>query len=220
MFESLVEKILDAINKHIDACNNDVSAILLVGGFSESKYLQERVKQKFNRRLRNKISFPESPVTAVVEGAVQYGLRQEVISTRVLKRTYGTDVARRWVPGDDDDRKLPGGAIIEFSRLAERGEEVPVNAAIPRIFTPGCIFQRKMGLDVYITEAQDAKYCDPPEPSDVRLLGKWSIDIPITLSERPILFLLIFGELEIRASALNLATGEEHEITFEFNEEF
>jgi hypothetical protein len=104
--------------------------------------------------------------------------------------------------------------------LAERGDEIPVNTAIPRIFTPGCIFQTKMGLDVYITDEQDAKYCDPPDPSDVKLLGKWSIDIPVTFSERPILFLLIFGELEIGAAALNLETGEDHETTFEFDKEF
>ena len=83
MFDSLVEKILDAINKHLDASKN-VSAILLVGGFSESKYLQERVKQKFNRRLRNKISFPESPVTAVVEGGNIYIYTYTFIYTIVI----------------------------------------------------------------------------------------------------------------------------------------
>jgi|ERR1044072_580759 actin-like ATPase involved in cell morphogenesis len=72
MFDPVVEKILDAINKHLDACNNDVSAMLLVGGFSESKYLQERIKQRFNRKLQSKISFPERPVTAVVEGGNIY----------------------------------------------------------------------------------------------------------------------------------------------------
>ena len=101
--------------------------------------------------------------------------------------------------------------------MAERGDEIPVNAAIPNLFSPSSIFQRKMGLDVYITDGQDAKYCDQP---DVKLLGNWSIDIPITLGPRPILFLLVFGELEIGAVALNLETGDEHEISFEFDEEF
>ena len=40
---------------------------MLVGGFNESKYLQEWVKQRFNHRLQDKVSFPERPVTAVVE---------------------------------------------------------------------------------------------------------------------------------------------------------
>ena len=82
----------------------------------------------------------------------------------------GTDVARQWEPDDSKDRRLPGDIILEFSRLAERWKEIPINRAIPRIFTPGCIFQTKMGLDIYITDEHDAKYCDPPDPVDVNYL--------------------------------------------------
>jgi hypothetical protein len=57
MFDPVVDKILDAVSEHLDACNNSVSAMLLVGGFIESKYLQERVIQRFNRSLHNKIYF-------------------------------------------------------------------------------------------------------------------------------------------------------------------
>jgi hypothetical protein len=68
MFDPVVDKILDAVSEHLDVCNNNVSAMLLVGGFSESKYLQERAKQKFNRRFHNKIFFPERPAVAALEG--------------------------------------------------------------------------------------------------------------------------------------------------------
>lgn len=110
MFDVVIKKILDLISEHLDESNEEVSAMLLVGGFSESKYLREKVKEKFKSKL--KISFPESPATAIVEGgnfisisihllklyiyfiillilAVQYGLNRDVIATRVLKWTYG-----------------------------------------------------------------------------------------------------------------------------------
>ena len=122
-----------------------------------------------------------------------------------------------WKPNDPENRKIPGGRIIEFSRLIKCGEEIPVNAAIPRIFTPGCIFQRRMGLDVYVTEKEDADFCDSP---GVRSLCNWSIDLPITLGPRPVLYFLIFGEIEISAVAINLETGRKHETTLEFNEKF
>ncbi|CAB4459731.1 unnamed protein product [Rhizophagus irregularis] len=164
------------------------------------------------------------PATAIVEGAVQYGLNRDVIATRVLKWTYGTDVARMWKSGDPDDRKIPndgfmgmGDRIIEFSRLVKCGEEIPVNAAIPRIFTPGHVFQRFMGLDIYITDKEDADFCDS---DGVKPLGNWVIDLPITFSPRPILFFLIFGEIEISAIAVNLETGRKHETTFKFDEDF
>ncbi|CAB4434885.1 unnamed protein product [Rhizophagus irregularis] len=159
------------ISEHLDESNEEVSAMLLVGGFSESKYLREKVKEKFNSRV--KISFPDSPATAIVEGAVQYGLNRDVIATRVLKWTYGTDVARMWKSGDPDDRKIPSDGFM----------------AIPRIFTPGHVFQRFMGLDIYITDKEDADFCDS---DGVKPLGNWVIDLPITFSPRPILFFLDF----------------------------
>uniref|UniRef100_U9T1Y6 Actin-like ATPase domain-containing protein n=1 Tax=Rhizophagus irregularis (strain DAOM 181602 / DAOM 197198 / MUCL 43194) TaxID=747089 RepID=U9T1Y6_RHIID len=205
----------ELISKHLDE-SNDVSAMLLVGGFSESKYLQELISQKFQDRLQNKIYFPEHPATAIVEGAVKYGLNREVIATRVLKWTYGTDVARKWKSDDPEERKLPGSnQVIEFSQLIECEKEIPINKVVSRIFTPGCIFQRKMGLDIYITEEHDADFCDSP---GVKLLGKWSIKLPITLGLRPVLFLLVFGEIEISAIAINLETGRKHKTRFELLE--
>lgn len=72
MFDPVIEKIIELISKHLDESNNDVSAMLLVGGFSESKYLQELISQKFQDRLQNKIYFPEHPATAIVEGGNLY----------------------------------------------------------------------------------------------------------------------------------------------------
>ncbi|GBC00593.1 hypothetical protein RclHR1_03900010 [Rhizophagus clarus] len=225
MFDPVINQILDLISEHLDETNEEISAMLLVGGFSESKYLREKVREKFNDKLKKKISFPDRPITAIVDGAVQYGLKRDIIATRVLKWTYGTDVTREWKQGDPEDRKFPGGdgfmgrgdGIVEFSRLAKCGEEIPVNAAIPRIFSPGCILQRFMGLDIYITDKEDADFCDSP---GVKQLGNWVIDIPITLTPRPILFFLIFGEIELNAIAINLETGRKHETTFKVDENF
>ncbi|RIA90019.1 hypothetical protein C1645_849873 [Glomus cerebriforme] len=222
MFDPVIKEIIDLINEHLDDNNKDnnvVSAMLLVGGFSESKYLQKRIKQEFDDKLsnKNKIAFPENPMIAIVEGAVQYGLRQEVIATRILKWTYGTDVARKWLPSDPEDRKLPGGQIVEFSRLIECEKEIAVDTVIQNIFTPGCIFQTKMGLDLYITEQHDADFCDSP---GVKRLGNWSINLPITFSPRPVLYLLIFGDIELSAVAVNLETGVVHETTYKSDGNF
>ena len=72
MFDPVIKEILDLISKHLDESNDNVSAMLLVGGFSESRYLREEIKQKFNDRLQNRIFFPEHPITAIVEGGNLY----------------------------------------------------------------------------------------------------------------------------------------------------
>ncbi|PKY61092.1 hypothetical protein RhiirA4_521016 [Rhizophagus irregularis] len=71
-------------------------AMILVGGFSESKYLQTRIKQEFYRGNIN-IIVPARPLTVIAEGAVQYGLmldkldeldKTTTISPRVFEKTY------------------------------------------------------------------------------------------------------------------------------------
>jgi hypothetical protein len=39
--------------------------MILVGGFSESKYLQERIQKRFRHRLESKICVPSQPITAI-----------------------------------------------------------------------------------------------------------------------------------------------------------
>jgi hypothetical protein len=67
MFDPVIEKILRLIREQLDASDN-ISAMLLVGGFSESKYLQMRIEQEFNQKLANKISVPAHPIAAIVKG--------------------------------------------------------------------------------------------------------------------------------------------------------
>ncbi|GBB94068.1 hypothetical protein RclHR1_22870002 [Rhizophagus clarus] len=212
MFDPIVAKVLCLIRTQLNA-NKNCKAMFLVGGFSESKYLQARVRKEYGQKIKN-ISVPLNPMAAIVQGAVRFGLRKEVVATRVLKWTYGTDVARRWERGDPINRILPGGIIVEFSKLAVKGEIVPVDSGIQTVFTPGSIFQSEVGFDIYTTDNENAKFCDSP---GVKLLGNWSINIPITLNVRPILFIMSFGEIEIEAHAFNLETGDRYDNTFELD---
>ena len=50
-FDPVIDKILKLIEQQLKKCP-DCSIMFLVGGFSESKYLQSRVKQKFRRRIK------------------------------------------------------------------------------------------------------------------------------------------------------------------------
>ena len=73
-FDPVVEKIITLIENQLSAAKNKVSAMFMVGGFSESKYLFKRVKQKFDTRVPI-IAIPSDPIAAVVRGAVLYGKR-------------------------------------------------------------------------------------------------------------------------------------------------
>ncbi|CAI2165737.1 3943_t:CDS:2 [Funneliformis geosporum] len=73
MFDPVVEKILNLIHKQLNSSLETCSAMFLIGGFSESKYLQRRIKENFAHRVHT-ILVPGSPIVTIELGAVIYGL--------------------------------------------------------------------------------------------------------------------------------------------------
>src|SRR6266498_1265088 len=51
IFEPVVQKILHLIKTQLNKTRETCSAMFLVGGFSESKYLQKRIIKQFDRRV-------------------------------------------------------------------------------------------------------------------------------------------------------------------------
>ncbi|RIA82063.1 hypothetical protein C1645_789124, partial [Glomus cerebriforme] len=215
MFDPVIERITRLIDSQLRSCDNDCSTLLLVGGFSESKYLQLKIKEKFSKKVQL-ISIPPQPVTAIIKGAVQYGLREEIVSTRVLKWTYGTDIARKWQQNDPIDKRRDDGLIIAFERLAKRGTQIAVDEKVHRAFLACDKTQRKMGLDLYVTPQDDAKFCDE---NGVKTIGKWSIELPDSLNDndRSILYTMVFGNVEIQVTALNSGTKELFKTSFDLD---
>ncbi|PKC05328.1 hypothetical protein RhiirA5_421046 [Rhizophagus irregularis] len=73
MFDPIVKKIIKLIYTQLHLINNNCLAILMVGKFSESKYLQSRIKQEFSSKVKL-ITIPPQPVVAIMKGAVDFGL--------------------------------------------------------------------------------------------------------------------------------------------------
>jgi tRNA A37 threonylcarbamoyltransferase TsaD len=66
MFDPVVAKVLCLIRSQLNASKN-CKAMFLVGGFSESKYLQARVMKEYGQKIKN-ISVPPNPMAAIVKG--------------------------------------------------------------------------------------------------------------------------------------------------------
>ncbi|CAG8506950.1 24861_t:CDS:2 [Racocetra persica] len=213
MFDPVIDKIIKLIHGRLDALDSPCSTMLLVGGFSESKYLVSRIRNEFNEIVPN-ISVPSNPMLAIVKGAVQYGSFQKIIVDRILKWTYGTDIIRKWNQSDPLDRKIDDHIKV-FSRLAKRGDRVAVGERVLRIFSTTHILQHLMGLDLFVTRDDDAKYCDS---QGVELLDKFNINVPITGTEkRAILYIMNFGMAEIQVTAINPDNGMKYERVFDLD---
>ncbi|CAG8494800.1 11423_t:CDS:2, partial [Ambispora leptoticha] len=205
-FERAVRGVIRAIREKLSTCDQKkVSAIFLVGGFAESKYLSMKIKKEFNDSVRT-ISVPPNPITSVMRGAVLYELKKDINYTRTLKRTYGIQICRDWIPGDPIERKDARSLIDIFSAIVKRGTKVSIDQEFKFIGQPAFPRARKVDIGIYSTESDDANYCDEP---GMQFHGKLEIDLwDVHLGlERDVEIIIKFGKLETVVFAKSLTTG-------------
>lgn len=95
IFDPIIKDIICLIKEQISMTGGDVNAVVLVGGFGQSRYLKSQVKEAISSRTQ--VLQPESAWTAVVKGAAIHGLghhepalSQVGVTSRVARRSYGT----------------------------------------------------------------------------------------------------------------------------------
>jgi hypothetical protein len=188
MFDPIVERILKLIAIQLENCKDECSIMFLVGGFSQSVYLQKKIKEKFKDVVKI-ISVPTHPIATVVRGATLYGLGfydmmnkesedniQYILKDRVLKFTYGIKLYESWRKGDPIERRTPKGDIIKFRRIAKKGDRVEIDKEIIVDNLGPCVpFQTIATFYIYYTREDNAKYCDEP---GMELLGTLKINLP------------------------------------------
>ncbi|CAB4438833.1 unnamed protein product [Rhizophagus irregularis] len=222
MFDSIIDRIIRLIHVQLENIQKACSAIFLVGGFSENKYLQRRIKQEFCHDIKC-LRISDQPIAAISRGAVVYGLSIKssdcIISSSVLKYTYGIKLCVDWKEGDPIERKTFHGKVIKFSPLVRKGTVVKVdqvfNSSNHRPSNPS---QTALNFALYRTSEYNAEYCDGP---GVELLGSLRIDLPdVHLGyNRSVTFGLSFGQMEISAFAENAVNGQKYVTSFSLNDD-
>ncbi|XP_060600679.1 heat shock 70 kDa protein 12A-like [Ruditapes philippinarum] len=116
----------------------DVKLMLLVGGFGESRYVQDRMVKEFGSKY---VIIPEEAGLAVLKGAVRFGHDPDIMSARVMQYTYGIRIL---VPYDEflhPSRKLKvvngeKKAKDVFDKFVTVGSEIPVGYKVTKRKTP------------------------------------------------------------------------------------
>lgn len=90
MFKPTIAAIIDKIKEALlFDTSNEVSLIMLVGGFAKNDLLRNEVEINFHPK--RVITTPDANL-AVLKGAVLYGHKPESIDPRVTRYTYGVEV--------------------------------------------------------------------------------------------------------------------------------
>ena len=108
-FDPCVDEIIEMIKYHIRAIDEFGSRcrnIFLIGGFGESRYLQEEIRDSLFRRDRRDLRIPDTSWTAVARGAVICGVEKttmnNLVRTSMSHKSYGIAIDEVFAGGMDE----------------------------------------------------------------------------------------------------------------------
>lgn len=223
IFQNLFQNAIDGIikcvakvlaNKDFD----DVTNIIMVGGFSDCKFVQAALREKFKTR---DFIIPADAGLAILKGAVYFGHLPNAISRRAARYTYGIQICRKFKPGEDPEHKKITVGGIERCKdvlhpLVKRGERIEPGCEYPVVCHSLKPSQGKIECGIYVSKEVNPKFVDE---EGCRLLCKVSVQLPPGVNNAEIEEIITFGETEITFRARQLETGRLFETTFDMLDE-
>lgn len=219
IFQPALNGIIKIIRKQFDklqAINVKCDYIFIVGGFSKSPLLIDRIKKEFREKVKDFI-IPPDPGAAIVEGAVSYGL-DPGLPSRIVRLTYGIKIVTPFIPGIHRESKKKWYPDLNrdecedfFDKFITVGDTVDVEEPIRRTYTPCYKEQKNMSLKLYATHKREVTYIDEP---DVDFLGELLVEMPDITQElnRKVEVSMYFGKTEIKVEAIDKTSGKKTDI--------
>ncbi|KAM3862763.1 heat shock 70 kDa protein 12A [Diretmus argenteus] len=198
---------------------SDIKFLFLVGGFAESSLLQQAVQNMLQGRSR--IIIPHDVGLTILKGAVLFGLDPGVINVRRSPVTYGVGVLNRFVEGKHPQEKLlvkdgTRWCTDVFDTFIAADQSVALGELVKRSYTPAKPSQQVIVIHVYCSEKESVGFISEP---GVRKCGTLRLDVSGTESTAPrreIQTLMQFGDTEIRAMAVDVATARTVKASIDF----
>ncbi|CAC5363009.1 unnamed protein product [Mytilus coruscus] len=111
-----------------------LNKIILVGGFSNCVLVQEAVRREFPNC---RVIIPFNPGLSVLQGAVLFGHKSDVISSRISRFTYGISFNPKFDTAIHDEkyRYLSDGVWRckhAFDKILEKDSVIPIGTVIQR----------------------------------------------------------------------------------------
>lgn len=200
----ILEQIQNLLRKH-----EAIKSIILVGGFSESRLLQEKLKENIKGKT---FVIPNECGLSVLKGAVLYGHSPLSITSRIMKYSYGVASDSIFIQGvhpkerkysDDNGESRCKRA---FRVLIAKGTRVSASGVeISRTAEPITNTQMSVSERIYYTENVNPVVVD----ENCKLLKNYVLSLPKD-NEKPriIKSTFTFGLTELKYYAEVLETGE------------
>ncbi|XP_052002685.1 heat shock 70 kDa protein 12B-like [Xyrauchen texanus] len=208
-----------------------VRFLFLVGGFAESPMLQRAAQNVLGQNCR--IIIPQDVGLTILKGAVLFGLDPTVVRVRRCPLTYGVGVLNRFVEGRHPRDKLLIKDGREWctdilDRFVSVDQSVALGEVVRRSYTPARVGQRKIIINIYCSDTDDITYITDP---GVRKSGAITLDLlesgaaaasagdnskGSAFERREIRTAMQFGDTEIKVTAVDVATGQQVQVSIDF----
>ncbi|KAI8926264.1 hypothetical protein BC831DRAFT_457079 [Entophlyctis helioformis] len=215
IFHRPVSQCVKLVEEQLQRIGGKCDYLVLVGGFSSSRYLVSQVNHHF-RKMVGKIIVPNNPTAAVVQGAVIYGLNPSRIQRRRSRMSYGYQSN---VPAADMDNYHPSDLWLNsagtkfvkvFKCLIAENQEVKGDDEFSSLAYPMNANQEKVQVRLLLTNErlESGKCYSFSLVANIREVGILSAAVPLTLPDRLVRIEYMFGMTEFRAIATIVATGQ------------
>lgn len=227
LFEKTIKIILVHLRKlhqHMKYQRQDIEVVFLVGGLSESKYVQERIKLEMNS-LGTDVITPGNGSLAVLKGAALMGFTPRCIVERRANYTYGFATA---IPFEEGVH--PPSLKIVHDGKARCGNVFYKIILKDQVLTYGVtdyfvtydtfknkeLKQMEVITKIYKSSKHEPKYCTPEEQCEC--VGKVVVQPPVGGWPDKVIFENHFtvGETEFVVKVVNKETGEEYVSSVDF----
>lgn len=216
-FEETCTQICVISREYLDQIRHyNVDKILMVGGFSESAILQEKVRKTFPGM---RVIIPEEAGLAVLKGASLYGHNPSLIVSRACKYTYGICAMRNFEPAlDPFEKKIIHGHHVlckdRFSVHARKGQKFEFGEVTgENNYVPSDPDSSEMSIDVYTSEKETPRFVD-----DVNVKCIGHLKVPLNPRQgskaKTVTVQFMFGKTELDVVAK--LDGRETKASFDF----
>ncbi|KAL3887212.1 hypothetical protein ACJMK2_027161 [Sinanodonta woodiana] len=202
-----------------DSKVQEISSILMVGGFSESKMFQDAIKSNFRNVA---VIIPREAGLVVLNGAVVFGHSPLSIAERVCKYTYGVstttqfdetihDVSKR-VEYDDGPR-----CKDMFSKHIEIGQTVAVeDTTEQKSYFPLREDQTNVKFVIYSSTEKSPMYVTDEGCVKLGSVNVDILDMSVPRKQRTVLVSMRCGGTEIEVTAKEKRTGQTARVKLNF----
>lgn len=221
-YDKVIDKLITYIDSSINIEENypDLKYIFLVGGFANSKYLYEKIKEKYSSICP--VLIPPEPSTVVVKGAVMFGHNPQMIVTRVARYNYYYETCVTCDTKPENEKRIslttPEGKyeVDTLIRIVKKNDTVTLSSSLCITVHPLRSNQVSVQVNIFSSDKDDVK---DPYDSNATKIGYIEISSPDTTKgqNRDLKIIFILGDTEMKVKGKDVESGCTDETTVQFH---